>query len=387
MIAKTAIVIAALACAANAKVYFHEDFASLDKWVDSKNKDNYGKLVLSSGDFYGDKEINQGAKTSQDAHFYASSVELPEGVTNDGKEFVTSLSVKHEQGLDCGGGYIKLMPATDAEKFNGDTEYHLMFGPDQCGPTRRVHAIFNYKGKNLLWKKEPRYPDDKLTHVYTLRVKPDNTYEMYIDKELKESGKLEDDWDFLEPKEIDDPEDKKPEDWVDEAEIDDPEDKKPEDWDSEPEQIADPEAKKPEDWDDAEDGEWEVPMIPNPKHKGPWSAKRIPNPAYKGVWAPKKIANPKYAADDKMYLIKKPIKHVGIDVWQVKSGSIFDNIIIGDSLEEVNEIVDKTWGATKDAEKKAEEEKTKASAEASKTAEEAEKKEDDKKEDSAEDDL
>merc|ERR1712000_609736 len=117
----------------------------------------------------------------------------------------------------------------------------------------------------------------------------------------------------------------KPADWVDEAEIEDPEDKKPEDWDNEPEQIADPEAKKPDDWDDAEDGAWEAPMIPNPK----------------------------YQPDDKLYQIRKPLEYVGIDVWQVKSGTIFDNIIIADDLAEVNKQIDATWGATKDAEKKA----------------------------------
>lgn len=346
-------VAATLAAAASAKIYFHEDFTTRDGWVDSTSRADYGKLVLSSGDFFGDKVINQGLKTSQDARFYSSSVKLPEPITNEGKDLVVSLSVKHEQGLDCGGGYIKIMPAMEAEKFNGDTEYFLMFGPDQCGYNKRVHIIFNYKGENRLWKKEPRYPDDKLTHVYTLRVTPENKYELYIDQELKESGSLEEDWSFLPPKEIDDPEDRKPADWVDEAEIADPEDKKPEDWDSEPEQISDPDAKKPEDWDDAEDGEWETPMIPNPKYKGEWRAKRIPNPAYKGVWSPKKIPNPKYVADDKLYMIPKPLENVGIDIWQVKSGSIFDNIIIGDNLEEVNAIVDKTWKATKDAEKKA----------------------------------
>eukprot|EP00658_Telonema_sp_P-2_P046966 TRINITY_DN3538_c0_g1_i5.p1 TRINITY_DN3538_c0_g1~~TRINITY_DN3538_c0_g1_i5.p1 ORF type:complete len:245 (+),score=101.15 TRINITY_DN3538_c0_g1_i5:54-788(+) len=232
MLVRVAAATAIIAGAASAKVFFHEDFASMDKWVDSTAKDSYGKFTLSSGEFHGDKDINQGLKTSQDAHFYASSVEMPEEVTNDGKEFVVSLSVKHEQGLDCGGGYVKLTPAMDPTKFNGDSEYHLMFGPDQCGSSRRVHAIFNYKGENRLWKKEPRYPDDKLTHVYTLRVKPDNTYEMYIDQELKESGNLEDDWKLLEDKEINDPEDKKPEDWVDEAEMNDPEDKKPDDWDT-----------------------------------------------------------------------------------------------------------------------------------------------------------
>lgn len=350
-----------VASLASAKVYFHESFDNGNSnWVDSTSKSDYGKFTVTAGDFSGDEEINKGLKTSQDARFYASSVAMPETVSNEGKDLVVSLSVKHEQGLDCGGGYIKVMPEMDQKSFNGDSEYFLMFGPDKCGYNNKVHIIFNYKGKNLLWKKEPRYPDDKLTHVYTLVVKPDNTYALYIDQEQKESGSLEADWAFLEPKEIDDPEDKKPGDWVDDAQMDDPEDKKPEDWDSEPEKIVDPDAKQPEDWDEEEDGKWEAPMVPNPKYKGAWSPKRIPNPAYKGAWKPKQIPNPKYEADDKLYMIRKPLSVIGIDVWQVKSGSIFDNIVIGDNLDEVNAIVDKTWKATKDAEKAALDAKEKA---------------------------
>ena len=105
-----------------------------------------------------------------------------------------------------------------------------------------------------------------MTHLYTLIVNHDNTYEVRIDGDKVESGKLEDDWDFLPPKKIKDPEAKKPEDWVDNAKMDNPESVKPEDWDK-PELIPDPEAKKPEDWDDEEDGEWEPPMINNPEYK------------------------------------------------------------------------------------------------------------------------
>jgi len=350
-------VAAVLASCVSGKVYLHESFDSDSAWTASTAKSDTGAMKLSSGDFSGDAAINQGYKTGEDAKFYATSRKTDAPVSNDGKDFVVSLSVKHEQGLDCGGGYVKLFHDTEATAFDGNTAYHLMFGPDQCGSSKKVHIIFNYKGENLLWKKEPRYPDDKMTHVYTLVVKPDNTYELYIDQEKKESGNLEDDWAFLAPKDIDDPEDKKPAEWVDEAQMADPEDKKPEDHDNEPKEVADPNAEKPDDWDTEEDGEWEAPMVPNPKYQGEWSPKMIPNPAYKGVWAPKQIANPKYAADDKLYAIQKPIENVGIDVWQVKSGSIFDNIIIGDNLDEVNAIVDKTWKATKDAEKKAFDEK------------------------------
>lgn len=72
--------------------------------------------------------------------------------------------------------------------------------------------------------------DDEFTHVYTLIVKPDNTYEVKIDNERVEGGELEADWDFLAPKKINDPDAKKPSDWDDRKKIDDENDKKPEVW-------------------------------------------------------------------------------------------------------------------------------------------------------------
>lgn len=70
--------------------------------------------------------------------------------------------------------------------------------------------------------------DDELTHLYTLILNPDQTYEVRIDNEKVESGSLEDDWDMLPAKTIKDPEAKKPSDWDDRSQIDDPTDTKPE---------------------------------------------------------------------------------------------------------------------------------------------------------------
>lgn len=148
---------------------------------------------------------------------------------------------------------------------HGDSPYNVMFGPDICGPgTRKVHVIFNYKGKNHLVKKTISCKTDEATHLYTLIVSPDNTYEVQIDGEKADGGSLYDDFDFLEPRQIKDPAVSKPTDWVDEKQIADPEDTKPEDWDQ-PENIVDPDAEKPDDWDDEMDGEWEAPMVPNPE--------------------------------------------------------------------------------------------------------------------------
>eukprot|EP00178_Gracilaria_changii_P000319 TRINITY_DN1039_c0_g1_i1.p1 TRINITY_DN1039_c0_g1~~TRINITY_DN1039_c0_g1_i1.p1 ORF type:complete len:382 (-),score=88.22 TRINITY_DN1039_c0_g1_i1:201-1346(-) len=339
-------VFVALICLSTATVFYEETFGSLGGWTHSSDSGK-GKFELSSGKYKGD----QGLQTSQDAKFYAISDKFDKSFSNEGKDLVVSFSVTHEQDIDCGGGYIKVMPDFKEPDFNGDTTYNIMFGPDICGATKKIHLIFNYKGQNLLWKKEPRCESDTLTHFYTLLLKPDNTYEVYVDKVKKESGKLEEDWEFLKPKTIPDPEDKKPSDWVDDAEMVDPEDKKPSDWDDEPEKIVDPDASKPEDWDDEEDGEWEAPMISNPKYKGEWKPKMIPNPAYKGVWKAREIPNPDYVADDKLYLFTDN-SGVGFDLWQVKSGTIFDNIVVSDSLDDAWAAYDAAQSAV-EAEKKA----------------------------------
>merc|ERR1712113_667495 len=155
-------------------------------------------------------------------------------------------------------------------------------------------------------------------------------------------GSLKEDWELLQPKEISDPDDKKPSDWVEDAMMDDPADKKLDDW-VEEKRIVDPEAKKPDDWDDEEDGEGEAPMKDNPAYKGEWNVKRISNPAYKGFWEAKKIANPEYEGDDKLYKYED-FGFVGFDLWQVKGGAIFDNVIITDDVSEADAFA-KKWKA------------------------------------------
>ena len=82
--------------------------------------------------------------------------------------------------------------------------------------------------QNIISKLNFIFQDDELTHLYTLIVRSDNTYEVRIDNKKEQSGKLEEDWDFLEPKEIPDPDAEQPETWDDNPFLDDPEDKKPE---------------------------------------------------------------------------------------------------------------------------------------------------------------
>merc|ERR1711920_812077 len=173
------------------------------------------------------------------------------------------------------------------------------------------------------------------------------------------------------PKMIPDPDDKKPDDWSDESMVDDPADAKPDDW-VEEKRIVDSEAKKPDDWDDEEDGEWEAPMKDNPAFKGEWFAKRVSNPAYKGHWEAKKVSNPEYEDDDNVYKYND-FGFIGFDLWQVKGGTIFDNVIITDDKAEADTFA-KKWKDLSEVEK------------AKKKEEEDSKKADDAKDDDDDDD-
>jgi calreticulin len=333
-----------------AEVYFQEEFGEgwEQRWVTSKSKEadgTLGKFEWTAGKYH--DESDKGIQTSEDAHFYQISAAMKE-FSNEGKDLVIQYSVKHDQKLDCGGAYVKILPAgLDQENFNGDSPYNIMFGPDVCGNTKRVHVIFNYKGQNHLIKQEIRPEMDEFTHVYTLIVKPDNSFRVLIDNKEVRSGKITDEFDVLPPTTIPDPDAKKPSDWVDQKEVADPAAVKPEDWDTISAEIPDANAKKPEDWDDELDGEWEVPMIDNPEYKGEWKAPMIANPAYQGEWVHPKIDNPAYKNDETLYRYQSS-KFIGIEIWQVKSGTIFDNILVTDDAALAKEWAERSVHAQED---------------------------------------
>jgi len=354
------VVALAAVASVSGKFFFKEDFNDKGwekRWTvssDWKPKGEMGEWKWTAGEHAGDA-TDKGIQTSEDARHYGISAKLDESFTNTNKELVLQFSVKMENTIDCGGAYIKLMHGdVDQTKFGGDTPYQIMFGPDICGSSnRKTHAIFHYppKNDNLLIKEELKVESDQLTHLYTLIVKPDNTYEVLIDLESVRTGSLEESWNFLLPLQIRDPAVSKPTDWVDAKKIPDPEDTKPAGYDDVPAEIPDPEATKPEDWDNEEDGDWEPPLVDNPAFKGAWKAKMIENPAYTGEWTHPMIANPDYAEDKNLHVRCNDCTHVGFELWQVKSGTVFDDIILTDSLEEAKTYAAATFSKKRGPEK------------------------------------
>merc|ERR1712071_612363 len=92
-------------------------------------------------------------------------------------------------------------------------------------------------------------------------------------------------------------------------------------------------------------------------------------------WEAKKIANPEYEDDDAVYKFDD-IGFIGFDLWQVKGGTIFDNVIITDDKAEADAFA--KWKDLSEVEKSKKKEEDDAKA--------AEDKKDDAKDDKDTDD-
>lgn len=96
-------------------------------------------------------QIFSGLQTSEDARFYALSRKF-KPFSNEGKDLVIQFTVKHEQDIDCGGGYIKVFDCKlDQKDMHGESPYEIMFGPDICGPGTKKVRIFLELNLSLNW--------------------------------------------------------------------------------------------------------------------------------------------------------------------------------------------------------------------------------------------
>uniref|UniRef100_A0A4W4HHC3 Calnexin n=1 Tax=Electrophorus electricus TaxID=8005 RepID=A0A4W4HHC3_ELEEL len=401
--------------------YFAESFdrGTLDGWVLSQaKKDGIDEEIAKYDGKWEVEEMkdtklpgDKGLVLKSRAKHYAISGLLLRPFTFDTKPLIVHYTLVYEvnfqTGIDCGGAYVKLLsqsPDLNLDQFVDKTPYTIMFGPDKCGEDYKLHFIFRHRNPKTgeyeeKHAKKPEtdlrtYYTDKKTHLYTLVLNPDNSFEVLIDRTVVNSGNLLADMtpSVNPPAEIEDPDDHKPEDWDERPKIQDPDAVKPEDWDEdapakipddhavkpegwlddEPEYIGDPDAIKPEDWDEDMDGEWEAPQVPNPacesapgcgkwerpmidnpSYKGKWKPPMIDNPNYQGVWKPRKIPNPDFFEDLHPFRMTA-VSALGLELWSMSSDIFFDNFFITSDRNAADHWAEDGWGLKKAAEGAAE---------------------------------
>lgn len=393
----------------SAKYYFADNFDDKNqfakKWIKSQAKKDDIADEISKYDGEWNVELplkpllpnDMGLVLKSKAKHAAIASRLTRPFVFSNKPLVVQYEVNLQDGQECGGSYIKLLSSgreiDNLEQFQDKTPYTIMFGPDKCGNDIKLHFIFRHVNpiNGTITEKHCRKAKDRLDeafkdkqpHLYQLIVRPDNTYLIKFDHKVINEGSLL--TDFTPPvnpaREIDDPNDFKPENWDEREKIPDPDAKKPDDWNEEEppqipdpnasqpegwldnveEMVADPNAEKPLDWDVEIDGDWEAPlianpacekavgcglwkapMIPNPNYKGKWRAPLIDNPNYQGKWAPRTIPNPDFFEDTDPFKMTT-IGAIGIELWSMSSDILFDNLIITDDESAADDWAAKTY--------------------------------------------
>jgi calnexin len=269
---------------------FNDDVFANGKWILSKNSKYAGQPVKVMGtneEIPGlDTKNDRGIQLTQEMKHYGFSTPFssPISIGSKHKDLYIQYEIKFLDVFNCGGAYIKLLreKATSSllENLDSATPYAIMFGPDKCGTTNKIHFIIQYQNRvDGKWE-EKHFNEtipiraDKNTHLYTLALHSDNSFEIFVDTKTARKGNLLTHMTpaINPPETIPDVEDKKPSDWVDDKMMIDETATKPEDWDEnqpkkiidtkstkpsgwlddEPETIPNPDVTKPEDWDDQE---------------------------------------------------------------------------------------------------------------------------------------
>ncbi|OUC39741.1 calreticulin family protein [Trichinella nativa] len=256
-----------------------EDIAKYDgewaigEWNEPLLKYDYGLIVKK-------KARHHAISSKLDRIFHFSSK----------KPLIVQYDVKFQEGQECGGAYIKLLT-------------HL--------PTLKLEHAAPQSTQPI-----ESYFTDRKTHLYTLVLNPDDSYIIYIDQKEIVRGNLKTSLEpsIIPPEEIDDPNDRKPEDWDEREEIPDSKAVKPDDWDEEVDGTYEaPLIKNPKCASAPGCGEWKRPTKRNPAYKGKWLPPMIKNPAYKaylcyGKWKPRQIPNPDYFDVENIFSTMEPIK-------------------------------------------------------------------------------
>lgn len=397
------------------EAYLFEPFSSTDlsdsplTWVQSASKKGHadsselekydGEWAVESTNVSSMAGDNALVLKSAAKH-HGIAVKLDRPYAFSGKPFIFQYDVKFMNGQECGGAYVKLLQKgslSDLKDLNDKTPFTIMFGPDKCGKETHLRFIFQHQNPQTHAYDEKHWIEpstlktedwinSKKSHLYTLIINPDSTFKVLVDQSEVGSGSLLEDVKppVNPPAEVDDPEDRKPEDWDERKTITDAKAVKPANWDEdapemvpntaasipagwlvdEPQMTYDETAVKPEDWDVEMDGEWEAPQIENPKCKdvgcgeweapmidnpqcknggcGPWTAPMIENSAYKGKWAPRRMSNPDFFEDKEPYKMTS-IDALALELWSISNEVSFDNFLITDDKAVADKVAAATW--------------------------------------------
>ncbi|KAF4105333.1 calnexin [Onychostoma macrolepis] len=280
------------------QAYFAEAFdGALDRnWVLSKAvKDE--ELLKYNGEWVIEESRearllgNRGLVLKSPGKHHAISAYLRKSYHFTDKPLCLQYEVFFQKGVDCGGAYIKLLSHSDdlrLSQFSDATPYTIMFGPDKCGSTHKIHFIFRHRNPvtGTYEEKHARQSEmdlsdyfiDQRPHLYTLNLYPDNRFEILVDRTLINKGSLLED----------------------------------------------------------------MASSAHETQEQEYSA----NPASGDGVQSSDPKSEQHGSSDGPFIMS-PVSAVGFELWSVTADVMFDNIFLSDSLEEARRWTEDSWGQRK----------------------------------------
>ena len=110
----------------------------------SKDGSEFVSIAAPHTNAGGDDDFGLLFKEAAKHYTVAAPVSLAGGVGDE--PLVVQYEVRFQDGLTCGGAYVKLLEGSpELASVDGATRHVSMFGPDICGATNKVHLIFTTK--------------------------------------------------------------------------------------------------------------------------------------------------------------------------------------------------------------------------------------------------
>jgi calnexin len=361
------------------EIIYFENFSDphvFKRWIPTQNPRYTGKWKTDTLFQLHGRRGEKGLIIEGRAESQAISHTFRHPISVSNETLVIQYEARAQFVFTCSQGFMTIFTNSDFDPttFGNESVKFIEFGPERCYSFNQSRFnVYTIDSENQLVqhsiKRSHWIPVDEVTHLYTLIVRPNGTFETLIDNRSSRNGTWTDDFTppLFENPTINDPTDVKPSDWVDDVIIRDPAARKPKDWDddapfkipdpakrtpppgwllNEPKTIPDASAKRPANWDADTMGEWTPPSVPNPrcirapgcgpykapkirnlKARGKWRAPYISNPNYKGEWKPRQIPNPNYTGV-KPEFVMPPIIAIGFNVWSEYRDFAFTNILI-----------------------------------------------------------
>jgi calnexin len=134
------------------------------------------------------EDDDYGLLLPREAQRYAATASLGSVVSlSDDEPLIIAYEVTLQRGLDCGGAYVKVFDDTVAvDAVSPASPYIIMFGPDKCGGSGKIHLIFRVRNPVDGSVEEKHLKDahkidgkwDNLAHLYVLKLQGNGTFEV-----------------------------------------------------------------------------------------------------------------------------------------------------------------------------------------------------------------